>query len=78
MNKKELSEEIAGRTGVSAADAKKSVDALTDIATEQLKKGEELQLTGFGKFAKAENGGTGRHANPVTFSAGRSLKEALS
>ena len=89
MNKTELIEEIAERTDSSKADAQRYVDTLEKVVTEALKSGEEVQITGFGKFyvreQKAREG-----VNPQTkekmripaqkvpaFSAGQGLKEAV-
>ena len=89
MNKTELIEEIAERTDSSKADAQRYVDTLEKVVTEALKSGEEVQITGFGKFyvreQKAREG-----FNPQTkekmripaqkvpaFSAGQGLKEAV-
>ena len=89
MNKTELIEEIAGRTDSSKAEAQRYVDTLEKVVTEVLKSGEEVQITGFGKFyvrgQKAREG-----VNPQTkekmripaqkvpaFSAGQGFKEAI-
>ena len=89
MNKTELIEEIAGRTDSSKAEAQRYVDTLERVVTEVLKSGEEVQITGFGKFyvreQKAREG-----VNPQTkekmripaqkvpaFSAGQGFKEAI-
>ena len=89
MNKTELIEEIAGRTDSSKAEAQRYVDTLERVVTEVLKSGEEVQITGFGKFyvreQKAREG-----VNPQTkekmripaqkvpaFSAGQGLKGAI-
>ena len=50
MNKNDLIAEVADRTGLSKADATKSVDYVFDIITDSLKKGEEVRLVGFGTF----------------------------
>lgn len=89
MNKTELVEEIAQRTDSSKAEAQRYVDTLEKVVTEALKDGEEVQITGFGKFyvreQKAREG-----INPQTkermrisaqkvpaFSAGQGFKEAI-
>ncbi len=89
MNKTELVEEIAHRIDSSQAEAQRYVDTLEKVVTEALKGGEEVQITGFGKFyvreQKAREG-----VNPQTkqkmhipaqkvpaFSAGQGLKEAV-
>ena len=50
MNKTELVEEIAQRTDSSKAEAQRYVDTLEKVVTEAFKDGEEVQITGFGKF----------------------------
>jgi DNA-binding protein HU-beta len=89
VNKTELVEEIAQRTDSSKAEAQRYVDTLEKVVTEALKDGEEVQITGFGKFyvreQKAREG-----INPQTkermripaqkvpaFSAGQGFKEAI-
>ena len=89
MNKTELVEEIAQRTDSSKAEAQRYVDTLEKVVPEALKDGEEVQITGFGKFyvreQKAREG-----INPQTkermrisaqkvpaFSAGQGFKEAI-
>ena len=89
MNKTELVEEIAQRTDSSKAQAQRYTDTLEKALTEALKGGEEVQITGFGKFyvreQKAREG-----VNPQTreriripaqnvpaFSAGQGFKQAI-
>ena len=89
MNKTELVAAIAEKTELSKKDAEKALKAFTDVVAEELKKGEKIQLVGFGTFEVAERPArTGR--NPLTgeelqiaermvpgFKAGNKLKEAL-
>lgn len=93
MNKSELVDALADRTGMTKADAARAVDALfsTDggILAKALKKGDRVQITGFGTFeAKSRKARTGR--NPRTgatikiaasktpgFRAGKGLKDAI-
>ena len=89
MKKKELIERIAQEVGASKSEAQKHFEAFEKVVTEALKAGEEVQITGFGKFSvkerKAREG-----TNPQTgqkmkiaaqkvpaFSAGNALKEAI-
>ena len=89
MKKKELIERIAKEAGVPKGAAQKHFEAFEEVVTEALKAGEEVQITGFGKFSvkerKAREG-----TNPQTgqkmkisaqkvpsFSAGNALKEAV-
>jgi DNA-binding protein HU-beta len=89
VNKTELTEEIAQRTDSSKAEAQKYMESFEEVVAEALRGGEEIQITGFGKFyvrqQKAREG-----VNPQTkqkmripaskvpaFSAGKGLKEVL-
>ena len=85
MNKADLVTAMAEKAGISKKDAK----AFTDIVAEELKKGEKIQLVGFGTFEVSERAArTGR--NPQTgaemtipaskapkFKAGKALKDSL-
>ncbi len=78
MNKSDLVDSLADRTGITKADASRAVDALfsTDsgIIARALKKGDRVQITGFGTFeARKRKARTGR--NPRT---GESIKIAAS
>ena len=65
MNKNELIEAMAAKTGSSKAEANRAVTALTDIISEALKNGDSISLTGFGTFEVRERTErTGR--NPKT------------
>jgi DNA-binding protein HU-beta len=89
MKKKELIERIAEEAEVSNSEAQKHFEAFEEVVTEALKAGEEVQITGFGKFSvKERKAREGR--NPQTgqkmkisaqkvpsFSAGNALKEAV-
>ena len=50
MNKTELVQEIADKTNASKSDAQTFFDAFTDVVESELKKGNQVQITGFGKF----------------------------
>lgn len=51
MNKGELVEAIAKDAGLSKADAGKALNAFVDNVTGSLKKGNSVQLIGFGTFS---------------------------
>lgn len=90
MNKAELVEAMAKDSGLSKADTGRALDSFLATAQKTLKKGDEVAITGFGKFSVSKRGArTGR--NPQTgaalkikasktpkFSAGASLKQAVS
>ena len=89
MNKTELVAAIADEAGLSKKDAEKALKAFTDVVTEDLKKGEKVQLVGFGTFEVSERAAReGR--NPQTgaamkiaaskapkFKAGKALKDLI-
>lgn len=89
MNKAELVAAVAEKAEISKKDAEAAVKAFTDVVAEELKKGEKVQLVGFGTFEVAKrNARTGK--NPQTgkaikipackapkFKAGKALKETV-
>lgn len=89
MNKMELVSAMADKTGLSKKDAEAALKAFTDVVAEELKKGEKIQLVGFGTFEISERAArTGR--NPQTgaemtipaskapkFKAGKALKDSV-
>ena len=50
MNKADLIAAIAAKTGDTKKSAEASVNALVDVITEALVKGDKVQLVGFGSF----------------------------
>jgi DNA-binding protein HU-beta len=89
MNKTEFVAAIAEEAGISKADAAKAVSAFTNVVVDELKKGEKIQLVGFGTFEvskRPERQGinpatkekiTIAAANVPKFKAGAALKNAL-
>ena len=89
MNKTELVAAIAEKAELSKKDSEKALKAFIDVVTEELKKGEKIQLVGFGTFEVTERAAReGR--NPLTgekmqikaskapkFKAGKALKDAV-
>ena len=89
MNKTEFIAAVAENADISKKDAEKAVKAFADVVTEELKKGEKVQLVGFGTFEVSERAAReGR--NPQTgktmkiaackapkFKAGKALKDAV-
>lgn len=53
MNKAELVAKIAEVSGISKVDAKKALDATTQVIKEALVAGDKVQLVGFGTFGVA-------------------------
>ncbi|MBE5884676.1 MAG: HU family DNA-binding protein [Lachnospiraceae bacterium] len=89
MNKTELVAAIADQAGISKKDAEKALKAFTDVVAEELKKGEKVQLVGFGTFEVSERAAReGRNPatlQPITipaskapkFKAGKALKDMM-
>jgi DNA-binding protein HU-beta len=89
MNRKELIDALATKTGNTKADADRNIAALIDIITATLKKGDNISLVGFGSFEVRKRAArTGR--NPQTgavlkikaakvpaFKAGATLKASV-
>lgn len=65
MNKTQLIDAIAEKSGLTKVDSKKALDAFVAAVGEALQRDEKVALVGFGSFAVAERGArTGR--NPQT------------
>lgn len=89
MNRKELIDALADKTGSSKADADRNIAALIEIVTATLKKGDNVALVGFGTFevrkraARAgRNPATGeaikiKASKAPAFKAGATLKAAV-
>jgi DNA-binding protein HU-beta len=89
MNRKELIDVLAAKTGSTKAAADLNVTALIEIITETLAKGDDLTLVGFGKFEvrkraarSGRNPATGAKldinaANIASFKPGANLKTAV-
>lgn len=54
MNKSELVAEIASKSGLTQADAGSAVDAMMDIVVSQVRKGDEVNITGYVKFSRKD------------------------
>ena len=50
MNKTELIAAIAEKSHLTKKDAESALKAFTDVVADELKKGEKVQLVGFGTF----------------------------
>jgi DNA-binding protein HU-beta len=89
MNKTELVAAMAEQTQLSKKDAEAALKAFIDVVSEEMKKGEKVQLVGFGTFEVSERAAReGR--NPATgesmvikaskapkFKAGKALKDLV-
>lgn len=90
MTKADLVESMKEKAQLSTkAEAAKALDAILEVITEGLQKGEDITFTGFGSFKVAERAArTGRNpqtgeeiqipaAKVVKFSMGKFLKDAM-
>ncbi len=89
MNKTELVAAMAEQADMTKKDAEKALTAFTEVVAKELKKGEKIQLVGFGTFEVSERAAReGR--NPQTgevmpiaaskapkFKAGKALKDLI-
>ncbi|WP_262342811.1 HU family DNA-binding protein [Haloplanus rubicundus] len=66
MNKAELIEAMASEAGLSKADAKRTVDAITGATTKALKKGDRIAVVGFGSFRTSKRAARAEAAGKQT------------
>lgn len=90
MTKQDLVAQVAQMTGVTKKDAGAVLQAVIDVVTKSLKKGDSVTLTGFGTFRVSKRGAR-KGVNPrnpsqkisipamklPAFKAGKTLKEAV-
>lgn len=89
MNKTELINEVAEKTGFTKKDVTHVIDSVFDVIQESLGRGENVQLVGFGNFEIRERAAR-RGRNPQTgevieiaasrvpaFKAGKNLREGI-
>lgn len=89
MNKSELIAAMADKTGETKKNAEASLNALIDVITEALVKGDKVQLVGFGSFEVRKRAAR-KGRNPQTkeeikipaskapvFKAGKALKDLV-
>jgi DNA-binding protein HU-beta len=89
VNKTQLIERIADEAKGSKSEAQRFFDAFQDVVTSELKKGNDVQITGFGKFYVQKRAAR-EGVNPQTqkkmkipaskvpkFTAGNGLKDAI-
>lgn len=65
MNKTELVAAIAEKAELSKKDSEKALKAFIDTVTDELKKGEKIQLVGFGTF-EVQHRAAREGRNPLT------------
>jgi DNA-binding protein HU-beta len=89
MNRTELAQQVAAKAGIDNTQAKAAVDAVVDSITEELSRGGEVAISGFGKFSVSDRAAR-QGVNPATgekiqikaskaakFSAASGLKSTL-
>ena len=89
MTKSEFVDQVADRSGLGKGEADKAVNAVLETIEEVLKRGGDINFTGFGKFSVAQRGAR-QGVNPQTgeriqiaatrvprVSAGSALKSAV-
>lgn len=89
MNKQELITAISEQAGLTKADAGKALEALTGAIADAMKKGDKVQLVGFGTFDTVKKAAR-EGKNPATgakikipacvapkFKAGKALKDMV-
>ncbi len=74
MNNSDLAELVAGEHGLTKTDARKVVDAIFEAVAAAAAKGDEISISGFGKF-KVKESAAREGRNPAT---GETIKIAAS
>lgn len=89
MNKSELVDAVAENADLSKAAAGRAVDAMVDVISDTLRKGDQVTLVGFGTFLtrqrEAREGRNPRTNEKIqikasrvpSFKAGKALKDAV-
>ncbi|MDR7009603.1 HU family DNA-binding protein [Paraburkholderia strydomiana] len=89
MNKQDLIDAVASKTGSTKAKTAEALDALIGTITTVVTQGDTVQLIGFGSFSKGQRAArTGRNpatgaeihiaaAKTVKFAAGKAFKDAV-
>ena len=89
MNKTELIDAVSKESGATRAETARQIEAFTTVVGKALKKGDEVAITGFGKFSVVKRGAR-KGRNPQTgealkikaskapkFTAGSALKNTV-
>jgi DNA-binding protein HU-beta len=90
MNKSQLVDAVSADSGLSKADAMRAIESFVVTVNKTLKKGDEVAITGFGKFSVVKRAAR-QGVNPRTgekvkikaskapkFTAGAGLKQSVS
>ena len=65
MNKNELAQQVASQSGVESGEAKKAVEAVFEVISNELQSGGEVSIAGFGKFSVSDRAAR-QGVNPAT------------
>ncbi|OGE86158.1 MAG: hypothetical protein A3J48_00885 [Candidatus Doudnabacteria bacterium RIFCSPHIGHO2_02_FULL_46_11] len=90
MNKSEFIDTLAGHMGIARGEAEKMLNSFIDVVTDVLKRGDEVNITGFGAFTVVQRAAR-MGVNPQRpgekiqiaasrapkFKAGKGLKDAV-
>ncbi len=89
MNKTELAQHLSEKANLSSGDSKSAVDAFSEILSDTLSRGGEVNIAGLGKFSVTERNAR-QGVNPATgekiqiaaskapkFTAAKALKDAV-
>jgi nucleoid DNA-binding protein len=78
VNKSQLVEQVANDTGLSKSDARRAIDSVIATVQRSLRKGEDVSLTGFGKFSvvkrPARMGRNPQTGEPLRIRAGKAAR----
>ena len=89
MNKKQFAKQISNKTNLTSKDCLNCVNAITELISEVLKRGEKVHISGFGKFEtkyvpehtfynpKTEKKETTYAKIVPVFKSGKKLKETI-
>ena len=89
MTKNELAERVAERTGMATSQARNAVETVVDVVSDELARGGEVAIAGFGKFSvshraarQGRNPSTGQTiqipaSKAAKFSAASALKKRV-
>ncbi len=89
MNRSELGNQVAERTGLGSSDAKGAVDAVFEVISDALANGEDVRIAGFGAFGtRKRTARTGRNlrtgetvsieaSTAPTFKPGKPLRDGV-
>jgi DNA-binding protein HU-beta len=78
VSKSQLVEQVAQDTGLSRSDARRALESVIATVQKALKKGEDVRLTGFGRFSvvkrAARTGANPQTGEPIRIRASKAAK----